>query len=302
MDRKRMEESRAATPYAPTDKELPMDAYHSILVHMDASPRCAVRLALARQLAREHDGAALLAMLALEPRAVPEPVPLAMDIGVPAVRSEVDPDHRRRARKTFELAMGSGDPAMTWVELPPVPPVWGMVQASHYVDLMVLGQRDPEDALTADVPRDFVESVAMESGKPALVIPYAGRFDSIGRNVLIAWKPTRECARAVEAALPLLQRASRVHAVSWGEDSFGPAETTFGIVRALRWHGVECTAHRYAEEPESLGDLLLSKAATEGSDLLVMGCYGHHRLRELLLGGTTRTILRSMTLPVLLAH
>jgi nucleotide-binding universal stress UspA family protein len=106
----------------------------------------------------------------------------------------------------------------------------------------------------------------------------------------------------VETALPLLQRATRVHAVSWGEDSFGPAETTFGIVRALRWHGIECTAHRYAEEPEKLGELLLSAAATQGSDLLVMGAYGHHRLRELLLGGTTRTILRSMTLPVLLAH
>jgi nucleotide-binding universal stress UspA family protein len=277
-----------------------MDAYHSILVHMDASPRCAVRLALARQLARENDTAALLAMLALEPRPVPDPVPL--DMGMPVFRSEVDPDHRRRARDIFDLALGSGDPVMTWVELPPVPPVWGMVQASHYVDLMVLGQRDPDDVLTTDVPRDFAESVVMESGKPTLVIPYAGRFDSIGRNVLIAWRPSRECARAVEAALPLLQRAKRVHAVSWGEDSFGPAETTFGIVRALRWHGVECTAHRYADEPEEIGDLLLSTAATEGSDLLVMGCYGHHRLRELLLGGTTRTILRSMTLPVLLAH
>ena len=277
-----------------------MDAYRSLLVHMDASPRCAVRLALARQLAREHDAAALLAMLALEPHPVPEPLP--MDMGVPVFRSDVDRDHRRRARDTFDLALASGDPAMAWVELPAVSPVWGMVQASHYVDMVVLGQRDPDDALTADVPRDFVESVVMESGKPALVIPHAGRFDSIGRNVLIAWKPSRECAHAVEAAVPLLQQARRVHAVSWGEDSFGPAETTFGIARALRWHGVECTEHRYAEEPEDLGEMLLSGAATEGSDLLVMGCYGHHRLRELLLGGTTRTVLRSMTLPVLLAH
>jgi nucleotide-binding universal stress UspA family protein len=278
-----------------------MDDYHSLLVHMDASPRCAVRLALARQLAREHDVAALLAMLALEPHPVPEPLPL--DLGTPVFRSEIDADHRRRARDTFDAALASGDPFdVTWVELPPVSPVWGMAQASHYVDLMVLGQRDPEDVLTNDVPRDFVESVVMESGKAALVIPYAGRFDNVGRNVLIAWRPTRECAHAVEAALPLLQRSSRVHAVSWGEDSFGPAETTFGIVRALRWHGVECTAHRNAAEPENLGELLLSEAATQGSDLLVMGCYGHHRLRELVLGGTTRTILRSMTLPVLLAH
>lgn len=160
----------------------------------------------------------------------------------------------------------------------------------------------PEDPLTTDVPRDFVDSVVLESGKPTLVIPHAGRFDSVGRDVLIAWRPTRECARAVEAAVPLLQRARRVHAVSWGEDSFGPAETTFGLVRALRWHDIECTAHRYPDEPDSLGELLLSAAATHGSDLLVMGAYGHHRLRELLLGSTTRTVLRSMTLPVLLAR
>lgn len=277
-----------------------MAAHRSILVHMDGSPRCAVRLSVARELAREHDAAALLAMLALAPRPVPEPLP--KDLGMPVFRSEVDPDHRRRARDIFDFALALGEPAMTWVELPPVPPVWGVVQASHYADLLVLGQRDPEDALTTDVPRDFVESVVMESGKPALVIPHAGRFDSVGRNVLIAWRPTRECARAVEAAVPLLQRAGRVHAVSWGEDSFGPAETTFGLVRALRWHGIECTAHRYPEESGKPGEQLLSTAAAQGSDLLVMGAYGHHRLRELLLGGTTRTILRSMTLPVLLAH
>ena len=277
-----------------------MAAYRSILVHMDGSPRCAVRLSLARDLAREHDAAALLAMLALTPRPVPEPLP--KDLGVPVFRTEVDPDHRRRALDLFDFALALGEPAMTWVELPPMPPVRGMVESSHYVDLLVLGQHDPEDALTTDVPRDLVESVVMESGKPALVVPHAGRFDTVGHDVLIAWRPTRECARAVAAALPLLQRARRVHAVSWGEDSFGPAETTFGLVRALRWHGIECTAHRYPEDPRKLGELLLSAAATHGSDLLVMGAYGHHRLRELLLGGTTRTILRSMTLPVLLAH
>lgn len=276
-----------------------MDAYRSVLIHMDASPRCAVRLSLARDLAREHD-ATLLAVLALAPRPVLDPVPDAL--GTPIFRSEVDPDHRRRALDMFDFALATGDPEMTWVELPPVSPVWGMVQASLYVDLMVLGQRDPEDALTTDVPRDFVESVVMESGKPALVVPHAGRFDTVGRNVLIAWQPTRECARAVEAAIPLLQRARGVHAVSWGKDGFAPAETTFGLARALRWHGVECTHWRYPDEPGNVGEQLLSIAATRGSDLLVMGAYGHLRLRELLLGGATRTILRSMTLPVLLAH
>lgn len=134
------------------------------------------------------------------------------------------------------------------------------------------------------------------------MIPCTGRFTTIGRNVLIAWKPTRECARAVAGALPLMRRAERVNVVSWGKDNFGPAETTFGIVRALRWHGIEATAHRYPDVPDDPGEILLSHAADHASDLLVMGCYGHHRIRELLLGGVTRTVLQSMTLPVLMAH
>jgi nucleotide-binding universal stress UspA family protein len=275
-----------------------MDAYQALVVHMDASPRCAVRLALARQLAREHGAAALIALLALEP----VPIPLAVEVGAPMAAAEVIPEHRELARAMFDEALATADPAMTWAEVPADPPVWGMTQASHYVDLLVLGQHNPEDPLTLDVPPDFVESVVLETGKAALVIPYAGRFDRVGRNVLIAWKPTRECARAVAAALPLLQRAERVTVVSWGRDAFAPAETTFGIVRALRWHGIEPKAHRYQEKPDDLGAILLSEAANQGSDLLVMGCYGHTRVRELLLGGVTKTILESMTLPVLMAH
>jgi nucleotide-binding universal stress UspA family protein len=275
-----------------------MDAYQALVVHMDASPRCAVRLALARQLAREHGAAALIALLALEP----VPIPLAVEVGAPMAAAEVIPEHRELARAMFDEALATADPAMTWAEVPADPPVWGMAQASHYVDLLVLGQHNPEDPLTLDVPPDFVESVVLETGKAALVIPYAGRFDRVGRNVLIAWKPTRECARAVAAALPLLQRAERVNVVSWGRDAFAPAETTFGIVRALRWHDIEPKAHRYQEKPDDLGAILLSEAANQGSDLLVMGCYGHTRVRELLLGGVTKTILESMTLPVLMAH
>jgi nucleotide-binding universal stress UspA family protein len=274
--------------------------YRSILVHMDGTRRCEARLELARQLARQHGANALIALLALEPQ--PTPVPLVMDVGVPAYIPEIDAEHRRSARAMFDDALATGDPPMTWAEVPGDPPAWGMAQAALYTDLMVLGQRDPEDPEARDVPKDFVESVILESGKAALVVPFAGRFDRVGRNVLIAWKPTRECARAVGAALPLLQQADRVHVVCWGPENFAPAETTFGIVRALSWHDVEATVHRYPEVPEGLGELLLSSAADHQSDLLVMGCYGHHRVRELLLGGATKTVLQAMTLPVLMAH
>jgi nucleotide-binding universal stress UspA family protein len=280
-----------------------MAGLQSILVHLDASSRCADRLRLARAIAREHGSATLITLLALKPSLVP--VPLPVDIQPPILPQvlEVDPMHRERARAIFDEALAKGDPAMTWAEVPPGdPPTWGMAQAALYSDLVVLGQRDPDDPLSADVPSDFVESVVLEGGKPTLIIPYRDRFDQVGRNVLIAWKPTRECARAVAGALPLMQRAERVHIVSWGKDTFGPAETTFGVVRYLRWHGIEATAHRYGDEPADLGETLLSHAVDHASDLLVMGSYGHQRIRELLLGSVTRTVLRSMTLPVLTSH
>jgi nucleotide-binding universal stress UspA family protein len=278
-----------------------MDGYQSILLHMDASPRCAVRLSMARSIARAQGAATLVALLAIEPRLLPLPLRVDVDaLSVPLV-PQIDPKQRQSARAIFDEALASGEPTMTWAESEG-PPVWSMAQASLYTDLMVLGQRDPENPLTQDVPKTFVESTVMESGKPALVIPYAGRYPTIGENVLIAWKPTRECARAVAGALPLIRRAKRVHVASWGPDNYGPAETTFGIVRALRWHGIEASANRYPDEPNELGELLLSHAADHASDLLVMGCYGHHRIHELLLGGVTRTVLRSMTLPVLMAH
>jgi nucleotide-binding universal stress UspA family protein len=258
-----------------------MDGFLSILVHMDASPRSAARLELARTIAREQGAATLIALLALEPR----PVPAVPDVLVGPKVYEVDPEKRQRARAIFDEALLSGDPPMTWAEVSGGAPVWGMTQASLYADLIVLGQYGPQDPWTPDVPNDFVESVVLESGKPALVIPYAGGFSTIGHNVLIAWKPTRECARAVAGAIPLMRRAQRVHAVSWGKENFEEAESTFGIVRYLRWHGIEATSKRYADVPDDLGAILLSHAADDACDLLVMGCYGHHRVRELLLGG-----------------
>ena len=280
-----------------------MNPMQSILVHMDASPRSAVRLELARQLARQHGANMLCALLAIKPRLVPMLTETIVAEMPPPLVPEVDPDQLARARAVFDRALEErADPPMTWDVVPGDAPAWGFAQAALYADLMVLGQKDPKDPYAVDVPADFVEDVLLQSGKPGLVIPYAGDYPTVGDNVLVAWKPSRECARAVAAAVPLMQRARNVQVVCWGEDNFAPAETTFGIARYLQWHDVKAKVQRYPDEPDDIGDLLLSRASDHGSDLLVMGCYGHSRLREIILGGTTRAVLRSMTCPVLTAH
>jgi nucleotide-binding universal stress UspA family protein len=278
-----------------------MNPMQSILVHMDASPRAAVRLEIARQLARRHDARMLCALFAIEPTSVPAAVPAAPEVP-PLLLAEVDPGQRARARALFDAVLASGEPPMTWEEVPGDPPAEGFSEAAMYADLMVLGQKDPDDPRTFDVPSDFVDEVLLRTGRPGLVIPHAGRFETVDTVALVAWKPTRECARAVTCAIPLLQQAKRVRVVSWGDDGPAKAEAPFDIGRYLEWHGIDADVHRYDEDPDDVGNLLLSRASDEGADLLVMGCYSHSRMREVVLGGATRVVLKSMTCPVLMAH
>jgi nucleotide-binding universal stress UspA family protein len=165
---------------------------------------------------------------------------------------------------------------------------------------MVLGQRDRNDPMDGELPGDFLPSVLVQSGRPALVLPYAGPVGPIGRNVLVAWKETRESARAVTAALPWLRKAARVHVVAYGEDAEASLER---LQDYLRTQGVQnITPHPAGNKDDDVGNKLLSFAADLGSDLLVMGCYGHSRAREWVLGGATLSILQWMTLPVLMSH
>ena len=142
----------------------------------------------------------------------------------------------------------------------------------------------------------------MMSGKPALVLPYIGAPKALGDTVLIAWKPTREAARAVAAALPMLQSAKAVHVVSWGDDESLVSGEKLDLTTYLKLRGVQTTWHKQGQAPNDLGEMLLSFAFDIQADLLVMGCYGHSRAREWMLGGVTRTLMDSMTLPVLMAH
>lgn len=132
------------------------------------------------------------------------------------------------------------------------------------------------------------------------MLPYAGPIGPVGRNVLVAWKETGESARALTAALPWLRRAERVHAVAYGRDAAASLERLQHYLQVQ--HVRQTTLHDGGEKVDDIGNRLLSHAADQGADLLVMGCYGHSRAREWVLGGATLSILESMTLPVLMSH
>lgn len=275
-----------------------------ILVHLDASAASASRLALARQLATQHE-AALSALYATVPVFVGLPSWPEVGSSLAGSLIEIDNERRDRTRKMFDACMATAGPGATWSETPELAVVGAVARQALFADLLVLGQRDPQDALAAGVPADFPESVMVASGKPAIVVPYAGAPARLGDCVAIAWKPTRESARALAAAIPILQKARQVHILAWDKDKDEEGlmdGTPLNLDGYLRLHRITGTWHRGGPEPEDLGQVLLSRTFDLGADLLVMGCYGHSRAREWMLGGTSRSILDSMTLPVLMAH
>lgn len=276
-------------------------AYRQILVHLDAGERSGARLDIARALAQEH-GASLAALYGALPSYVELPYAPELGPSVAATLLELDNQRCASARGRFERTMQSPGPRASWAEAREAGLIACVAEQALYADLMVLGQHDPSNDELTDVPADFVPAVLLESGKPALVVPYAGRFDTRMDTVVVAWKPTREAARAVSSALPLLRRASRVIVLQWAPQAMPVQGHALDLAGFLRLHGVEPEWHTEGDETPRLGEYLLSRAADFSADLLVMGCYGHSRAREWVLGGTSRTLLASMTLPVLMAH
>jgi nucleotide-binding universal stress UspA family protein len=273
-----------------------------ILVHLDATASSLPRLSAARRIAQQQ-GAGLAALYAVTPSFVEMPYAAEAGPALAATLQQMDEERRAAVLKAFDAEMTLPGPMATWTETSDLPTVGAVAQQALYADLLVLGQHDAADLASRCVPPDFVESVMIASGRPGLVLPSIGWARPIGENIAIAWKETPESARALQAAMPFLQRAGRVHVLSWSEEGaprFGGKG--LDLQGYLRVHGVEAVFHHGGPAPDELGEILLSRVFDLGADLLVMGCYGHGRAREWILGGVSRTLLSSMTLPVLMAH
>lgn len=276
-------------------------ALRSILVHIDGGANCLSRLEFARRLAAQHD-ADICALMALAPSFADLPFAYAAGPEAAAAMQSIDTQRRRRARDSFEAAARGSGPTMRWREIGNAAPVQAFVEAALCHDLVLLGQHNPGDVSNPGAPTDFVEAVTLGSGRPTLVLPYAGDFEQVGREVLIAWKPGREAARAVDGALPLLRLARKVHVLRAVDIDESPVLAVGALEQHLSRHGVVAPVVQHGRTGPLQGEALLSLAADVGADLLVMGCYGHSRAAEWMLGGVTRTVLKSMTLPTLLAH
>jgi nucleotide-binding universal stress UspA family protein len=168
-------------------------------------------------------------------------------------------------------------------------------------DLTILGQLSPEIRSTGFRPDEIV----IATGRPVLVVPYAGAFDTVGRRALVAWDGTREAARAANDALPLLENAEAVTVMFVGARETALEEHHPSIERMvhhLQRHGIAARAEETLHGDLRISDVLLSRAADLAVDLLVAGAYHHSQLREALVGGVSRELLDHMTVPVLMSH
>ena len=279
-------------------------SYKDLLVLLDSGVASRERMALAAGLAERFAAH----LVGLYPLPIPD-VPRTLGYYNPSLFDPIFRDLREKAqevcdkeRQAFEHAASLRGLSAEWrvtegLEADPA------VHA-RYVDLTILGQVDPDGGDT-ELIRPRPELLALASGRPILAVPYAGQFETVGRRVLIGWNATREATRAVNDAMPLLAAADVVTVLTIdareAPDAHGElpgADISLHLAR----HGVKATIERTVSAGVPAGEVLLSRAADLGADLLVIGAYGHSRMRELLLGGATRSILQSMTVPVLMSH
>jgi len=166
-------------------------------------------------------------------------------------------------------------------------------------DLAVVGQAQRERAASEEL---MIEGALFESGRPLIVVPYIQTRGLSLERVLVCWDGGRTAARAIADAMPFLARAKAVDLVVVAERHKNAEITGANIGEHLARHGVAAEVKRLAKADLATADVILSHAADCDADLMVMGGYGHSRLREFILGGVTRSILAAMTLPVLMSH
>ena len=279
-------------------------AIKTILVHLDAAPRCAARVSIAARLARSFGSH----LVGLAPTGRAD-IALSMSTAVPDGLEFIQLSARYlrgRAQASAERFRAQVEPlGLPSFEAQVVEdqPVDAVVDLGRCSDLVLVGQSEP-GTLIENVERDFAQQVLMNVGRPVIVVPYAGDFASTGRRVLVAWNGGREAAVAARDALPFLQTADQIELLFVGGLEGDAGDRRNSLDDAQRWlarHGVDARC-RTASDGGDVGETLLSHAADLGVDLVVMGAYGHSRMRQWALGGATRSMLAHMTVPVLMAR
>ncbi len=211
----------------------------------------------------------------------------------------------KQMREKFERAMTLNSLSYEWRELDAISSSIGreFAQQCRFADLAVIAQVDTDEF--CGVEPSFAEYVVMEAGRPVLLMPRGKAFETIGSKVLMGWNGSKEAARACFDALPLVSADGEVDLV-WvdPQKQRGLAGSVPGAELATTFarHNIKVSAEPMPTADSDAGSALLMRAGDTGADLLVMGAYGHSRVREFVFGGATEHVLNNMTVPVLMSH
>ena len=277
-------------------------SYRTIVVHADLSKHAPKRIRLAARLARVHE-AHLIGVAATSVSRDVFPHGYHAEPGA-LEASYFGPlhDNATRAIEHFDrIAEEEGvahEARLVWDLASDA-----LARQARFADLVVVNQDDLTEALAETIGR-IPEYVAFTSARPLLVVPCAAVKDEAGKHVLVAWNGSKESSAALLAAVPLLRRAARVSVVSFrSPDDIALQDVHYqaDLAAFLARHDVRAEIVAFDRNVDC-GRALLSMAAQDAYDLIVMGCYGHSQFRELFLGGVTRTVLHEATIPVLMAR
>lgn len=275
--------------------------FKNILVHVDGTERAAARVHLAANLAAGSDAQVTGTFV------IPDPYAGAYMAGgyIPVEIFEQQRDEARKASEAaatvFEDIVSKAGVHSEWrVEEGDVASV--LARHARYSDLVVVGKGDPEDLVRFPNP-ELGGDLAMTGGRPVLVVPNAGNFDVVGKRVMVCWNASREAARAVQDAMPILEKADKVTVLA-----VNPSRSDHGdipgadIALHLARHGIKAEATATSADGIEVADAILARASDLGVDLIVSGAFGHSRTREWVFGGVTESLMRNMTVPTMMSH
>jgi len=280
-------------------------SYQTILAYLGDEARAEGIIDVAVKVAQKVDQAHVVGLYVVPGVLVYPGMAMNVTSGMNDVHRQRHADQAKEIQKQFDEVVAREGISAEWrVDKTDVVQVAGAVaEQARCCDLVVIGQQE-EGAITFE-QQDLAGRLLLESGRPVLLVPHFGTFKTVGNNVLIAWNASREAARAVFDALPILKRAQRVSILSVNPPRSGDEDGEIlgtEVAAALARHGVTAEVVQDFASDISVGDELLSRVSDLSCDLIVMGAYGRSRFREMVFGGATRDVLNHMTVPVLMSH
>ena len=270
----------------------------NILVHIDNNEASSKCLRAAITLAEQHSSS-LTGLYIIPDMTMPfygeMPIPLEL---LEAQKQETEA-LEAKAKAKFEAAVARFSISSQWQSVTGAAE-YRVAEYARFTDLVILRQALDEDYLSEN--SGLAARVVLRCTRPVLLIPDTGFAKPIGKRILVAWNSSREAVRAVNDALPLLQKASHVEVLAVAPDRGEGDLPTADMCLHLARHGVKAEGEHIVADDLTAGESLLAHAQTMNMDLIVMGGYGHSRLRETVFGGATRHLLKNMTVPVLMSH